>query len=50
MLTKAVMSQLDAIVQKAESIVPVCSASDRVVLHLLLGRHDIALSMTRAVG
>lgn len=49
MLTKAVMPQLDAIVQKADSIVLVCFASERVVSHLLQGCHDIALSLTRVV-
>ena len=34
MLTKAVMPQLDAIVQKAELIVLVRSASERVMSHL----------------
>ena len=32
---EAVVSQLDAIIQKAESIVLACSASERVMSHLL---------------
>ena len=50
MLTKAVMPQLDAIVQKTDSIVLVCFASERVVSRLLQGCHDIAVSPTRVVG
>ena len=47
--TKVVVPQLDSIVQKAESIVLICSARVRVVSHLLQGFHDIALSPTRVV-
>jgi len=35
MMTKAVMPQLDAIIQKTDSIVLVCFASERVMSHLL---------------